>query len=221
MSHELWSAVDDYLVSTVVRPDAEVEAAVTASTEAGLPEIAVSPTQGKLLHLLATLTGARRILEVGTLGGYSTIWLARALPSDGLLVSLEVDPHHAQVARENIDRAGLDSKVEIVLGPAIDTLRELSAERNEAFDLVFIDADKQNNPEYFDFAVRLGRPGTLIIVDNVVRDGAVVEVDSSDPAVEGTRRLHEQVGADARVGATAIQTVGSTGYDGFLMAVVR
>src|SRR6478609_7473180 len=209
MSRELWSAVDDYLVSTVVHPDAEVEAAVTASTAAGLPEIAVSPTQGKLLHLLAVLTGARRILEVGTLGGYSTIWLARALPSDGLLVTLEVDPHHAEVARKNIDNAALDSKVEIVLGPAIDSLRELAAEKNEAaFDLVFIDADKQNNAAYFDLAVRLGRPGTLIVVDNVVRDGAIVDPENSDAAVEGTRRLHEQVGADTRVGATAVQTVG-------------
>ena len=221
MKDELWTAVDDYVTETVVRPDPAIEAAVPASSEAGLPEIAVTAPQGKLLGLLAQLRGARRILEVGTLGGYSTIWLARTLPADGLLVSLEIDPHHAEVARANLVRAGVGDRVDVVVGPAVESLRGLAAVDGEAFDVVFIDADKANNPTYFDYAVRLGRPGTLIVVDNVVRDGGVVDAESADQVIVGTRRLHQTVGEDERVDATVIQTVGAKGYDGFLLALVK
>jgi predicted O-methyltransferase YrrM len=191
-----------------------------ASTEAGLPAINVAPNQGKLLHLWARMVGARSILEVGTLGGYSTIWLARALPDGGRLISLEADARHAEVARANIARAGLQAVVEVRLGMALDTLPELAAEGREPFDFVFIDADKPNNAAYFDWALTLSRPGSIIVVDNVVRDGDVIDADSDSSTVQGVRRLLERIAAEPRVSATAIQTVGAKGYDGFAIALV-
>jgi predicted O-methyltransferase YrrM len=194
--------------------------ALTDSATAGLPAINVAPNQGKLLHLWARMIGARSILEVGTLGGYSTIWLARALPPGGRLVTLEAEPRHAEVAAINLDRAGVADVVEIVLGKALDTLPRLAEEGRGPFDLTFIDADKSSNADYFDWAVRLARPGGVIVVDNVVRGGALLDADSDDPSVTGTRRLFDAVAAEPRVTATAVQTVGSKGHDGFLLAVV-
>ena len=213
---ELWTAVDDYLVSALLPHDPALEGATQRSREAGLPEIAVAPNQGKLLHLLARVAGARRILEVGTLGGYSTIWLARALPADGHLTTLELDPKHAEVARANLDAAGVGGRVEILVGPALDSLAGL----DQAYDLAFIDADKTNNPAYVEQAIRLSHPGTVIVVDNTVRSGAVAEADSTDPAVLATRRMFELLAAHPRIDATAVQTVGSKGHDGFTLAVV-
>lgn len=220
MSQEQWDAVDRYLTEHVVGPDAALEATLKASAEAGLPPINVAPNQGKLLHLLAVVHGARRILEIGTLGGYSAIWLARALPAHGRLVSLEADAGYAEVATSNIARAGLSDVVDVRTGAALDTLPMLAEEEVEPFDLVFIDADKSNNPRYFDWALRLTRRGSLIIVDNVVRGGAVIDATSDEPGVIGTRRLFEQISTEPRVNATAVQTVGSKGYDGFLLATV-
>ena len=221
MSEELWAEVDEYITGTVVQPDAALEEALAATAAAGLPPIAVSAPQGKLLALLATVVGATKVLEIGTLGGYSTIWMARALPADGTLISLEVDPHHAEVARKNIASAGLDRVVEVRLGAALDTLPRLEAEGAGPFDLSFVDADKVNIPAYFDWCVKLSRPGSLIVVDNVVRRGAVVDSGSDDSAVQGVRRLNELLAVDRRVSATTIQTVGSKGYDGFTLALVR
>ncbi len=195
--------------------------ALTDSATAGLPAINVAPNQGKLLQLLARMAGARAVLEVGTLGGYSTIWLARALPPGGRLVTLEAEPRHAEVAAINLDRAGVADVVEIVVGKALDTLPRLAEEGREPFDFVFIDADKAGNPDYFAWAVQLSRPGAVIVVDNVVRGGSVTDAGSDDPAVVGTRRLFEVVAAEPRVHATAVQTVGSKGHDGFLLAVVE
>lgn len=220
MGEQTWTAVDRYLDGVLVRPDAALESALQASARAGLPPISVSPTQGKLLHLLARVHGARRILEIGTLGGYSTIWLARALPNDGRLISLEIDPLHAEVARANLERAGLESRTEVRLGAALDSLAKLEAEQAGPFDLFFIDADKANIPAYFESALRLSQPGTVIVVDNVIRDGKVIEADSLDPSVQGVRRLNELMAAEPRVSATAIQTVGAKGYDGFALALV-
>ena len=216
MDQARWSAVDGYLEDALLGPDEALEAALRASGAAGLPAISVSPTQGKLLQLLARMVGARRILEVGTLGGYSAIWLARALAPGGELVSLEIDPHHAEVARANLARAGLDGVAQVKVGRALDVLPTLTG----PFDLVFIDADKPSNPDYFTWAVRLTRSGGVIIVDNVVRGGAVVEAGSADPAVQGVRRLNDLIAAEPRVSATAIQTVGSKGWDGFAIALV-
>jgi predicted O-methyltransferase YrrM len=220
MSQELWSAVDRYLVEQLLPADPALEAALAASTAAGLPAINVAPNQGKLLHLLARAVGARTILEVGTLGGYSTIWLGRALPSEGRLVTLEIEPKHAAVARDNLARAGLAERVEVRLGPALETLPRLEAEGAGPFDFVFIDADKPGNPDYFRWAVRLARRGTLIIVDNVIRKGAIIDAGSDDPRVQGVRRLNEVIAAEPRVSATSVQTVGSKGHDGFTLAVV-
>jgi predicted O-methyltransferase YrrM len=216
MSQELWTAVDDYVADLLVPSDAALEGALRASAEAGMPAIAVSATQGKLLMLLAQTLGARRILEIGTLGGYSTIWLARGLSAGGRLITLEVDPKHADVARQNIARAGLSDAAEVRLGRAIETLPKLEG----PFDLIFLDADKVSYPEYFSWAVTLSRPGSLIIADNVVRKGAVIEAESSDANVQGVRRFNELMAADKRVSATVIQTVGSKGYDGFAIARV-
>jgi predicted O-methyltransferase YrrM len=204
-----------------VPADPALDAALQASAAAGLPAIQVAPNQGKLLHLLAQAQGARSILELGTLGGYSTIWLARALPPGGHLITLEADPRHAEVARANIARAGLDGVVEVRLGQALDTLPHLAAEGRGPFDLIFIDADKANIPDYFAWALRLARPGTLIIIDNVVRNGTVADAASTDPSVQGVRRLYELMAAEPRVSATAIQTVGSKGYDGLAIARVN
>jgi len=221
VSRERWTEVDDYIVEHLIADDPDLAAAGSASADAGLPPIAVSPAQGKLLHLLARIHGARRILEVGTLGGYSTIWLARALPDNGRLVTLELDPRYAQVAAANVERAGLAGLIDIRVGPAIDTLRELVAGGGDPFDLVFIDADKARTPDYFALALELTRPGAVIVVDNVVRDGALVDADSQDPIVLGGRRFHEMLAAEPRVTATTIQTVGSKGYDGFTLALVN
>lgn len=220
MTENLWAAVDRYVTDLLVPPDPALDAALEASAAAGLPAIQVPPTQGKLLALLARLQGARTVLEIGTLGGYSTIWLARALPSDGHLVTLEANPAYAEVARANIARAGLAALVEVRVGPALETLPQLAAEGLGPFDLFFVDADKRNNPEYFAWALELSRPGSVIVVDNVVRGGAIVDPTSDDADVQATRRLHELLASEPRVSATAIQTVGSKGYDGFAIALV-
>lgn len=209
-------AVDDHLTAVLVGPDAALDAALAANRAAGLPPIDVSPTEGKLLHLLARLVGARRVLEIGTLGGYSTIWLARALPAGGRVVSLERDPRHAAVAADNLARAGLADVVEIVVGPARETLPTLDG----PFDLVFVDADKPANPAYLAHAVRLSRPGTLIVVDNVVRGGRIADPADTDPAVVGSRAVLEALAAHPRLTATAVQTVGAKGHDGFALALV-
>jgi predicted O-methyltransferase YrrM len=216
-----WTAVDGYITDSLLPPDPALEAALRSSEAAGLPPIQVSPAQGKFLMLLARIQGARSILEIGTLGGYSAIWLARALPPDGRLSSLEVNPDYAKLARENVARAGLGNLVEIRVGRAIETLPMLAAEGRAPFDLVFIDADKPSNPDYFSWAMRMARPGTIIVVDNVVREGKVIDADSRDASIQGTRRLFERMGAEQRVTATAIQTVGGKGYDGFAIARVE
>jgi predicted O-methyltransferase YrrM len=218
MSPETWSAVDRFITDLLVPPDVALESALAA---AGLPAISVSPNQGKLLHLLARAQGARSILEIGTLGGYSTIWLARALPEGGRLVTLEFEPRHAEVARSNIARAGLADVVDIRLGPALETLPRLVADGLGPFDFVFIDADKENTADYFAWSLKLTRRGSMIIVDNVVRKGAVINADSDDSNVQGVRRFYEMLAAAPRVSATAIQTVGSKGYDGFAIALVN
>ncbi|KQX53140.1 MULTISPECIES: O-methyltransferase [unclassified Streptomyces] len=215
-----WTEVDDYFAGTIAPGDEVLAAALADSAAAGLPEIAVAPNQGKLLHLLALTQGARNILEIGTLGGYSTIWLARALPADGRLITLEYDPAHAAVARANIARAGLDKRVEVRTGAALDSLPELEAEGAGPFDLVFIDADKVNNPRYVEWALKLSRPGTVIVVDNVVRGGRITTPHPDDPAITGTRELFELVAREPRLEATALQTVGTKGYDGLLIARV-
>lgn len=220
MSGELWAAVDRYITDLLVPGDPGLDGALAASRAAGLPEISVSPNLGKLLHLLARVQGARSILEVGTLGGYSAIWLARALPPDGRLISLELEPRHADVARANLERAGLAELVTVRVGRAADSLSQLVAEGAGPFDLVFIDADKQSGADYFRRALELSRPGSLIVVDNVVRGGGVIDEASPDPAIQGTRRLNQAMAAEPRVSATEVQTVGSKGYDGFALALV-
>jgi predicted O-methyltransferase YrrM len=221
MSQDTWNAVDGYFTDTLVKQDAILEAALRESEAAGLPAISVSPPQGKLLNLLARVQGARNILEVGTLGGYSAIWLARALPpGGGRLITLEVDAKHAEVARANLARAGFANIAQVRLGRAIDTLPELEREGAGPFDLIFIDADKQSNPEYFAWALKLARRGTVIVVDNVVRAGRVADAGSSDAAVLGVRRLVAMMAGEPRVSTTAIQTVGIKGYDGFAVALV-
>lgn len=221
MNQDLWTAVDTFVGDALIPEDDALTAAVRSSAEAGLPAIQVSPAQGKLLHLLAKIRGAKAILEIGTLGGYSTIWLARALPAAGRLVTLEADPKHAEVARASIVRAGLAGMVDIRLGKALDVLPKIEAEGVGPFDLVFIDADKPSTPEYFRWALKLSRPGTLIIADNVVRKGALADPASTDPNVVAMRHFHAVVSAEPRVSATTIQTVGSKGYDGFTLAVVN
>jgi predicted O-methyltransferase YrrM len=216
MTQELWSQVDKYLVERLVPSDPALDAALASSKDAGLPEIAVAPNQGKFLNLVARIAGARSILEIGTLGGYSTIWLARALPPDGRLITLEANPKHAEVARANIGAAGFADVVEVRLGPAMETLPSVQG----PFDLIFIDADKPNIPHYFESALALSRPGSVIIVDNVIRRGAVADPASTDPSVLGVRRLNELIAAEPRVDATALQTVGSKGYDGLTFALV-
>ena len=219
MVDELWSSVDRYFARALGGTDPVMDAALAESKRAGLPEIAVSANQGRLLMLLALAMGARRVLEVGTLGGYSTIWLARGLPAEGSVVSLELSPEHAAVARRNIAAARPPCPVEVIVGPALQTMPRVVAASGRTFDLVFIDADKASIPEYFELALQGTRPGGVIIVDNVVRGGKVVE-DSADESAAGVRRLVERLGGDRRVRATAIQTVGEKGHDGFLMAVV-
>jgi predicted O-methyltransferase YrrM len=220
MNQEQWTQVDEYFTDLLVRPDPMLDAALKASDAAGLPQIQVAPNQGKLLTLLAQAQGARKILEIGTLGGYSTIWLARALPSDGRLITLEAVPAHAKVARANIERAGCADRVEVRLGRALETLPQLAAEGLGPFDFIFLDADKATYPEYLKWCIKLSRRGTMLVADNVVRRGAVVDAASRDADVQGVRRFLELLSSDPRVSATAIQTVGSKGYDGLALAVI-
>jgi predicted O-methyltransferase YrrM len=220
MMDDVWSKVDDYIADTLVRADDALEAALAASDAAGLPAINVSPNHGKLLHILARLVNARAILEIGTLGGYSTIWMARALQPGGRLITLEFEPKHAEVARANIARAGLDRVVDIRVGVALETLPKIAGEKAAPFDLIFIDADKVSTPDYFQWAVKLSRVGSLIVVDNVIRKGEVANPKTDDPAVRGMRRYIEVAAAEPRVIVTALQTVGGKGYDGFSIALV-
>lgn len=220
MNTQVWSKVDDFLTGPLGLDDPVLAAALADSEAAGLPPIQVSPPQGKLLHLLAAAGGARRILEIGTLGGYSTIWLARALPPDGRLVTLELRPRHAEVARANLARAGLADRVEIRVGPATDTLSALVAEAGDPFDLVFVDADKEGYPEYLEWALRLTHPGSLLVFDNVVRGGRVLDPAPDDSASQGVRRLFARLAEEPRVSATVVQTVGDKGYDGLAVAMV-
>jgi predicted O-methyltransferase YrrM len=220
-NQRLWTAVDRYISDRLLPPDPALDAALEASAAAGLPAIAVSPNQGKLLYLLARIQGARSILELGTLGGFSTIWLARALPPGGRLLTLELDAKYAEVAGENLARAGLADLVELRVGPALEALPQLTAENRGPFDLIFIDADKQSIPEYFQWALRLARRGSVIVTDNVVRDGSLLDASSDDPRVLGTRRFHELLAGESRLSATTIQTVGLKGYDGFTLALVE
>ncbi len=219
MSDDAWTQVDEYLENVALPPDAGLESALRASASAGLPSIQVSPLQGKLLHLLVASVGARRVLEIGTLGGYSTIWMARALPPDGRLLSLEADPKHQEVARRNLERAGVSDRAEVRLGPALESLPRLAAEGAAPFDLIFIDADKPNTPAYFDWALRLSRSGTLIVVDNVVRHLGVERGASTDASTPGMRAFLDRMAAAPGVSGTVIQTVGRKGHDGF--ALVR
>ena len=221
MTQDIWTAVDDYITSSVVGHDPVLEGALERSAAAGLPAISVSPPQGKLLFLLARAMRARRILELGTLGGYSTIWLARALPRGGRVVTLELEPAHAAVAADNVRRANLARRVDIRVGPALETLDQLIAQAVKPFDLIFIDADKPRIPDYYERALALSRPGSMIIVDNVVRDGQLANASSDDANVLGVRRFHELLAHDERVSATTIQTVGTKGYDGFTVSVVN
>jgi len=216
----IWTEVDNYLTETLIPADPILEATLAANAAAGLPSIDVSPTQGKWLHLLAKIKGVTRILEIGTLGGYSTIWLARALPPEGRLITLEFNPRHAAVAEQNIARASLSHLVEIRIGAAADSLAQLHTEDATPFDLIFIDADKPNNPTYLEWALKFSRIGTLIVVDNVIRDGKIADPTSTDPAITGTRTMFEMLAANPRLQGTALQTVGSKGYDGFAIALV-
>lgn len=220
MTQELWSSVDRYIGDLFVGSDDALQSALAASDEAGLPAIAVAPHEGKLLYLLARAVGAKRILEIGTLGGYSSIWLARALPNEGRLITLENDPNHAEVARGNIARAGLADRVEVRVGRAQDTLPQIAAEGGAPFDFIFIDADKQGYVDYLDWSLQLSRRGTLIVADNVIRDGKVLDAETEDPLVRGVRYFNEVLAADPRVVATALQTVGAKGHDGMAIALV-
>jgi predicted O-methyltransferase YrrM len=220
MTRDQWTQVDGYISDVLIPRDPVLEAALEANRAANLPAIDVAPNQGKLLELLARIHGATSILELGTLGGYSTIWLARALPVGGRLVTLEVDPHHAEVASANIERAGLADVVELRLGPALESLEQLVVQGEGPFDFIFIDADKETYPEYFGWALELSHPGTVIVADNVVRNGAIADPDATDVHVVGARRFLDLVAAEPTVTATTIQTVGSKGYDGFLFALV-
>lgn len=216
-AEKVWTAVDDYINEMVVRPDAALKAATAASQAAGLPEIAVSAPQGKLLHVLARMMGARRILEIGVLGGYSTIWLARALPPEGRLISLEFKQKHAEVARANLAHAGLAAVTEVRVGAGMDLLPSLTG----PFDFFFVDADKEGYPDYFRACLKLARPGSVMVFDNVVRDGKLIDAKTMDTAAQGVRQLHEAIAAEPRVAATSIQTVGAKGYDGFCLLIVN
>jgi predicted O-methyltransferase YrrM len=218
---EAWQDVDHYIAEKLLGPDPALEAALAANAAGGLPPIDVSPAQGRMLHLFARMLGARRVLEVGTLGGYSTINFARALPRDGRVVTLEINPHHAQVAQANLARAGVEDLVEIRVGPAIDSLEGMIASGEDKFDLVFIDADKQSNADYVRAALELTHAGSAIIVDNVVREGAILDPESGDAMVQGTRRLYDYLQAEKRLDCTAVQTVGAKKWDGFVLALVK
>lgn len=220
MNEQQWIAMDEYLCERTQAPDEVLEAALRDSVNAGLPAINVAPNQGKMLHMLAKLRGARRILELGTLGGYSTIWLARALPSDGTLLTLEAVDAHANVARNNLARAGLSSVASVIVGDAVDTLQSFVRDGIPPFDFIFLDADKKSYPAYLDLVLRLSRPGTLIVADNVIRRGRVLETGSDDPDVNGVRTFFDMLATHPRLDSTAIQTVGSKGWDGFSMSIV-
>jgi len=220
MTKDLWEAVDNYFEQMLIPRDSALDDALAAAAAAKLPAIQVSSVQGKLLHLLARIMGARNILEIGTLGGYSTIWMARALPEGGRIITLEADPKHAEVARKNFARAGVESKVELRLGKALDTLPKVAADGRAPFDLFFIDANKSNMPEYFEWSLKLARPGSVIIADNVVREGAVLDAKSKDADIQGIRRFLEIVGKEKRVSGTALQTVSTKNYDGFALVLV-
>jgi predicted O-methyltransferase YrrM len=220
MNPNAWTVVDEYVAGLLAPHDEALEAALRGSDEGGLPQIQVSPSQGKLLQLLAKIQGAKTILEFGTLGGYSTIWLGRALPEDGKLITLESDPEYAEIARINIARAGLGDVVEMRVGPALETLPKLASEGAGPFDFTFIDADKAHSPDYFAWALEHSRPGSVIVADNVVRNGTLADSNNEDPKVQAQRRLHEMLAAELRVSGTTIQTVGGKGYDGFTLALV-
>lgn len=220
MSRDDWNAVDAYVVDKLIGPDPALDAALAGNRQAGLPPIDVSPPHGKLFHLMARMIGARRILEIGTLGGYSTILFARAVPLDGQVVTLEVDPAHAEIARRNIERAGLAARVDLRLGAALETLPKIAAEGGAPFDLVFIDADKRNNAAYLDWALRLTRRGSLIIADNVVWNGALLGGERDNEGGRGGRAIFDRIAGEPRISATGIQTVGIKGWDGFVVALV-
>ena len=217
---ETWAAVDRYFGELLAPEDEALAACMKANREAGLPSIDVPALLGKFLALMVRISGARTVLEIGTLGGYSTIWLARGLPKGGQVITLEIDPRNADIARKNMERAGVLDRVEITVGPALETLNALYEGAVEPFDLVFIDADKKSLPEYLEWSLKLSRPGTVIIADNVVRDGKVLDSDSADPDIQGVRRMTEMMAANPRLRATAIPTVGARGYDGFAVALV-
>jgi predicted O-methyltransferase YrrM len=216
----VWTKVDRYFGDLLVRADGALDAVVKANKQAGLPQIDVTSLQGKFLEFLVRVSGAKRVLEIGTLGGYSTIWLARALPEGGRVVTLELDPHHARVARGNLQNAGVLDRVEVRVGPALESLSTLVTENAEPFDLIFIDADKRGYPQYLQWSLRLSRPGTVIVADNVVREGRVLDSTSDDADVQGVQRFTELLAAEPRLSATVLQTVGAKGYDGFALAVV-
>jgi predicted O-methyltransferase YrrM len=220
MGKKLWAKVDRYIVDKLLPDDPAMAAIIVANAEGGLPAIDVSAAQGRFLELMVRITGARKILEIGTLGGYSTTWMARALPEGGKIVTLEYAPSHAEVAKANFSRAAVAERIEVRVGPALDSLPGVESDGLGPFDLVFIDADKPNNPHYLDWAVKLSRPGTVIILDNVVRDGGVIEKKSEDAGIKGTRAAFDLIGSHSRLTATALQTVGAKGYDGFAIAVV-
>jgi len=221
MTKKVWEAVDTYFDKMLIPHDSALDDALAAAAAAKLPAIQVSSVQGKLLHLLARIVGARNILEIGTLGGYSTIWMARALPEGGRIITLEADPKHAEVARKNFARAGIEGKVELRLGKALDTLPKVAADGRGPFDMCFIDANKSNMPEYFEWSLKLARPGSVIIADNVVREGAVLDAKSKDADIQGIRRFLEMVGKEKRVSGTALQTVSTKNYDGFALVLVN
>ena len=221
MESDTFEAVDRYFVDLLNAPDAALESALEAGINAGLPDIQVSAAQGKFLNMLIRLSGATRVLELGTLGAYSTIWMARALPENGRLITLEFESLHVEVARRNLTQAGLDRLVEVIEGAALDSLPKLVAQCEPAFDFIFLDADKESYPDYLPWLVKLSRPGTLIIADNVVREGAVIDPTSSDPRVQGVRKFNDMVAANPKLDASALQAVGAKGYDGFLMAIVK
>ncbi len=221
MNQELWSDVDAYLVQTLAKEAADLEWVLATNAAAGLPAIDVSPAQGKLLQLLVRMSSAARVLEIGTLGGYSTIWMAQALPVAGLIITLEADSHHADVAQSNFERANLEHLIELREGPATDSLELLVSEGGDLFDLMFIDADKPNNPTYFEYCMDLTRPGGFVLFDNVIREGRIIDESSDDDRVLGVRSLFEMIRDDTRVSATAIQTVGAKGHDGFLLLRVN
>lgn len=217
---ETWKQVDRYFTDAVIAPGDRFNAAMEANRKADLPPIDVTALQGKFLEIMVRATGARRVLEIGTLGGYSTLWLASALPENGVVVTLELEPRHAEIAMHNLKTAGLANKVDLRVGPAAETLKALAQEHTAPFDFIFIDADKASYPEYLQWSIKLSRPGTLIVADNVVRDGKVVDPESPDPYIQGVRRFTELVAAEPRLSTTVLQTVGTKGYDGFAISVV-